>query len=324
MSEASRRHLCEYLAEAWDPAEPLPEDLRTQLEARALEAIQREPEPGSGQARLTPAEISQRSVDLLLREYYKMVQAQQHTAAKPADATSGLLQRLFLLLCPTGPACCDLQHLVSAAAYVVKTAAWLVVLLGCLIVPAWLALIRELLQQQQLGQAAALAMGGLAVLLACDAVHRQAAAARAAAAAATVTAATVRRCLPTGPASAELATLRQSSKTVTTSLNNSRHSLGQQQLHAMQQQQQQHHAASSSPVPPGSSSGQSYLSLLPALAALQSALGVSGEPPTSREQLSGELRRLCGVLGLEASPDMLASPAAMAATIGRLKTQIGI
>lgn len=74
------------------------------------------------------------------------------------------------------------------------------VLLGCLIVPAWLALIRELLQQQQLGQAAALAVGGLAVLLACDAVHRQSAAARAAAAAATVTAATVRRCLPTGEA----------------------------------------------------------------------------------------------------------------------------
>jgi hypothetical protein len=41
LSEANRRHLCEYLAEAWDPAEPLPEDVRAQLEAQALEAIQR-------------------------------------------------------------------------------------------------------------------------------------------------------------------------------------------------------------------------------------------------------------------------------------------
>jgi hypothetical protein len=39
LSEASRRQLCEYLAEAWDPAEPLPEEVRTQLEARALEAV---------------------------------------------------------------------------------------------------------------------------------------------------------------------------------------------------------------------------------------------------------------------------------------------
>jgi hypothetical protein len=127
-----------------------------------------------------------------------------------------------------------------------------------------------------------------------------------------------------GAGSAELATLRQASKTVTTSLNNSRHSLGQQQLQAMQQQHQQHAAAS--PVPPGSSSssGQSYLSLLPALSALQSALGVAGEPATSREQLQQELRKLCGVLGVPVSADMLASPAAMAATISRLKMQIGI
>jgi hypothetical protein len=125
-----------------------------------------------------------------------------------------------------------------------------------------------------------------------------------------------------GAASAELATLLQASKTVTTSLNNSRHSLGQQQLQAMQQQHQ-HHAAAS-PVPSGSSSGQSYLSLLPALAALQSALGVTSEPTTSREQLQQELRKLCGVLGVAVSADMLASPAAMAATISRLKTQIGI
>jgi hypothetical protein len=123
-----------------------------------------------------------------------------------------------------------------------------------------------------------------------------------------------------GPASSELATLRQASKTVTTSLNNSRHTLGQQQLQAMQQQ---HHAAAS-PAAPGSSSGQSYLSLLPAVAALQSALGVAGEPPTSREQLQQELCKLCGVLGVPVSADMLASPAAMAATISRLKTQIGI
>jgi hypothetical protein len=125
-----------------------------------------------------------------------------------------------------------------------------------------------------------------------------------------------------GAASAELATLRQASKTVTTSLNNSRHSLGQQQLQAMQQQHQQHAAAS--PAPPGSSSGQSYLSLLPALAALQSALGVNSEPATSREQLQQELRKLCGVLGVPVSADMLGSPAAMAATISRLKGQIGI
>jgi hypothetical protein len=90
----------------------------------------------------------------------------------------------------------------------------------------------------------------------------------------------------------------------------------------MQQQHQQHAAAS--PVPSGSSSGQSYLSLLPALAALQSALGVTSEPTTSREQLQQELRKLCGVLGVAVSADMLASPAAMAATISRLKTQIGI
>jgi hypothetical protein len=41
LSEGSKRQLCEYLAEAWDPAEPLPEDLRAQLEKRALEAVQR-------------------------------------------------------------------------------------------------------------------------------------------------------------------------------------------------------------------------------------------------------------------------------------------
>jgi hypothetical protein len=72
------------------------------------------------------------------------------------------------------------------------------VLLACFIVPAWLAVIRELLQQQQLGQAAALAVGGLAVLLVLNAVNQRAAAARAATAAATVTAGTVRRCLPSG------------------------------------------------------------------------------------------------------------------------------
>jgi hypothetical protein len=72
------------------------------------------------------------------------------------------------------------------------------VLLACFIVPAWLAGIRELLQQRQLGQAAALAVGGLAVLLVLDAVNKRAAAARAATAAATVTAGTVRRCLPSG------------------------------------------------------------------------------------------------------------------------------
>jgi hypothetical protein len=89
----------------------------------------------------------------------------------------------------------------------------------------------------------------------------------------------------------------------------------------MQQQQHQHAA---SPASPGSSSGQSYLSLLPALAALQSALGVSSDPPTSREQLQHELRRLCALLGEPVAADSLASPAAMAATISRLKTQIGI
>jgi hypothetical protein len=41
LSEDSRRQLCEYLAEAWDPAEPLPEDVRVQLESRALQAVQR-------------------------------------------------------------------------------------------------------------------------------------------------------------------------------------------------------------------------------------------------------------------------------------------
>jgi hypothetical protein len=39
-----------------------------------------EPGSGSSQPRLTPAEISQRSVDLLLREYYKVrLQAMLHT-----------------------------------------------------------------------------------------------------------------------------------------------------------------------------------------------------------------------------------------------------
>jgi hypothetical protein len=45
----------------------------------------------------------------------------------PADGSSGLLQRAFLLLCPTGPACCDLQHLVAAVGYTLTTTAWLVV-----------------------------------------------------------------------------------------------------------------------------------------------------------------------------------------------------
>jgi hypothetical protein len=80
----------------------------------------------------------------------------------------------------------------------VRVLRWLQVLLACFIVPAWLVVIRELLQQQQLGPAAVLAVAGLAVLLVSDAVNRQAAAAQAATAAATVTAGTMRRCLPSG------------------------------------------------------------------------------------------------------------------------------
>lgn len=72
------------------------------------------------------------------------------------------------------------------------------VLLACVFVPGWLAVIRELLQQHQSGPAAAVAVAGLSVMLLSDIVNRSVAAERRAAAAVAVTPGTVQQLLSSG------------------------------------------------------------------------------------------------------------------------------
>lgn len=54
----------------------------------------------------------------------------------------------------------------------VKHVPMLQVLLSCLLVPLWLMLLRELLQQDQQQQAIVAALAGLALLLASDIIYR--------------------------------------------------------------------------------------------------------------------------------------------------------
>ena len=72
------------------------------------------------------------------------------------------------------------------------------VLAACILVPLWLALIRQAWQDQGPSAAAATAAGGLALLLLCDLIHRGAAKRRAAAQAACVTAANLQEQLHAG------------------------------------------------------------------------------------------------------------------------------
>lgn len=133
----------------------------------------------------------------------------------------------------------------------------------------------------------------------------------------------------TGGQNAELLALRQASKTATTN-NNSKQSLAQQQLQQLQVQQQAGGAAAAATATATSAavphSGPSYLELLPALAALQSAVGIPGSSGSvnSRERLAEDLGRVCSIMGVTTSPHMTDTPAAMAATIAQLQSSIGI
>lgn len=86
-------------------------------------------------------------------------------------------------------------------------------------------------------------------------------------------------------------------------------------------------SASSTAAAAGAVNGSpSYRDLLPALAALQSALGLpsSAGSVDNKQQLADELNKVCTTMGVAVNPDMTANPAAMAATIAQLRSSIGI
>lgn len=77
----------------------------------------------------------------------------------------------------------------------------------------------------------------------------------------------------------------------------------------------------------GSTAPTSYAALQQDLAAVQAALGVptsSSHPAGSREQLQEALLQVSQQLGMQVTPDMTASPAAMVQLLTAIKQSVGI
>lgn len=191
-----------------------------------------------------------------------------------------------------------------------------------MLLPAGLAGLRWVCQQHGPTPAALVGGASLAVLLWADAAASRARAQQADAAARRVSAATLQHRLHASAAGdgCELATLRAASQTVTGSRS------GQPPL-----AQPAAAAAPAAGQPEGgagaAAGAATYASLLPTLTRLQAAVGVeaASSAASSHEQLLAGLQRLSAVLGTAAiSPEMVATPAAAAATIAQLQQQVGI